>query len=55
MIAQLLEQRDNAALRGDMGVVREITAYLARLGVAPETTTEVVQKATPKRTRRKAS
>ena len=54
-VAQLLAQRDNAALRGDRGLVREITAYLARLGVDPEPTAAVMEKATPKRTRRKAS
>ena len=52
-IPQLLAQRDNAALRGDRGLVREITAYLARLGYDAEPTVAVMERATPKRTRRK--
>ena len=54
-IAQLLAQREDAALRGDRGLVREYTAYLARLGYESEPTAAVMQTATPKRTRRKAS
>ena len=54
-IAQLLAQRDDAALRGDRNLVREYTAFLARLGYEAEPTAAVIQKATPKRTRRKAS
>ena len=52
-IAQLLAQRDNAALRGDRNLVREITAYLATLGYPAEPTVAVMERAVPKRTRRK--
>ena len=54
-IAQLLAQREDAALRGDRNLVREYTAYLARLGYEAEPTAAVMQQAVPKRARRKAS
>jgi hypothetical protein len=54
-IAQLLAQRDAAALRGDGGMVREITAYLARLGWEAEPTVATMERAVPKRQRRKTT
>ena len=52
-IERLLAQREDAALRGDGNLVREITLYLDRIGYAPEPVAKM-ERATPKRTRRKS-
>lgn len=45
-IADLLAQRDHAATMGDFGMVREITAYLIRLGYSdPEPDTAISHRA----------